>query len=105
MVRQAEIYVGDTEVWLSSDGKGYKGPDQYIVVWVSDVDAQYMRVIEAGGKAGKPTDQSWGVRNFYITDPGGYHWGFHKRLASGYQQVKSVEEGGLREVVNQANAK
>ncbi len=103
VVRQAELYVGSTEVFLSDSADGYTGPEQYLVVWVDDVDAQYDKVVTAGGRASKPMDQSWGVRNFSITDPGGYHWGFHKRLESGYQQVKSLEEGGLREVMKRSS--
>ena len=102
VIRQAEIYVGKDEVWLSKHTGGYQGPPQYLVVWVDDIDAQYERIKIAGGQASSPTNQSWGVRNFYITDPGGYHWGFHKRLERGYQQVKSPEEGGLREVLKRA---
>jgi uncharacterized glyoxalase superfamily protein PhnB/alkylhydroperoxidase family enzyme len=107
VVRQAEIFVGDTEVFLSGHGAGYwdgreRGPEQYLVVWVDDVDAQWEAVKAAGVAAPAPTDQSWGVRNFYVSDPGGYHWGFHRRLPSGYRQVKSVEEGGLRELMKRA---
>ena len=107
VVHQAEIYVGDTEVWLSGHGEGYwdnepagRGPDQYLVVWTDDVDAQWKRVKAAGVDAPEPVDQDYGVRNFYVTDPGGYHWGFHARLPSGYQQTRPVEEGGLREVLS-----
>ena len=106
-VNQAEIYAGDTEIWLSGHGIGYwdshsRGPAQYLVVWVDDVDAMYDRVRAAGISAPAPVDQTWGVRNFYVTDPGGYHWGFHKRLPSGYRQVKSVEDGGLREIMKRS---
>jgi len=107
IVRQAEVFVGDAEVFLSGHGRGYwerneRGPGQYLVVWVDDVDAQYERVRAAGVDAKPPVDQSWGVRNFSVTDPGGYHWGFARRLASGYRQVKTLEEGGLREIMKRA---
>ena len=110
IVRQAEVFVGASEVWLSGHGPGYwdqheRGPDQYLVVWVDDVDAQYERVRTAGASAKPPVDHTWGVRNFYVTDPGGYHWGFHCRLPSGYQQVKSVEDGGLREIMKHPEPK
>lgn len=105
VVHQAEVYVGNSEIWLSGHGEGYwdknpRGPEQYLVIWVDDVDEQWKRVKAAGVDAPEPVDQSWGVRNFYITDPGGYHWGFHRRLESGYQQVKSPEDGGLIEILN-----
>jgi uncharacterized glyoxalase superfamily protein PhnB len=109
VVRQAEVFVGEAEVWISGHRAGYwdeheRGPDQYLVVWVDDVDAQYERVKASGGEPTPPHDQTWGVRNFYVTDPGGYHWGFHRRLPSGYQQVKTVEDGGLREIMTQPTA-
>ena len=53
----------------------------------------------AGVDAPLPVDQSWGVRSFSVTDPGGYHWSFMKRLPSGYQQVKPIEQGGWREIM------
>ncbi len=103
-VKQAEIYVGDTEVWISGHGEGYwdtqaRGPEQYLVVWVNDVDDQWQQVKAAGANPAAPVDQTWGVRNFYVTDPGGYHWGFHKRLPTGYQQVQAPEDGGLIEIL------
>lgn len=105
VVHQAEVNVGNSEVWLSGHGEGYwdknsRGPAQYLVIWVNDVDAQWERVKAAGIDAPAPVDQSWGVRNFYVTDPGGYHWGFHRRLERGYQQEKAPENGGLIEVLN-----
>jgi uncharacterized glyoxalase superfamily protein PhnB len=107
VVRQAELFVGNTELWLSGRGAGYwakheRGPAQHVVVWVNDVDALYERVKAAGVDAPPPVDQTFGVRNFHVTDPGGYHWGFHCRLPTGYRQVRSVEEGGLREILKRA---
>src|SRR5262245_48697815 len=91
VVKQAELYVGDTEVWLSGHGKGYwethvRGPAQNLVVWVNDVDAQHRRITAAGVAAPAPVDQTWGVRNFYVTDLEGYLWGFYKRLPGGFRQ-------------------
>jgi len=106
VVRQAELYAGATEVWLSGHDASYwethpRVTDQFIMVWVDDVDAQYERAKSAGASASPPVDQTWGVRNFHVTDPGGYHWGFCKRLPAGYQQVKPLEDGGLREEMKQ----
>ena len=49
IVRQAEMLVGDQELWFSGHGPGFwesKGgrPDTWIGVWVDDVDAMYERV-------------------------------------------------------------
>ena len=78
VVKQAEVFAGDTEIWLSGHGKGPLGQPR---AWsgavpsdlVNDVDAQYERVTAAGGRASSPIDQTWGVRNFYVKDPGGYN--------------------------------
>ena len=109
IVRHAQMFVGNTELWLTGVGTGFwetheRGPEQFILVWVDDVDAQYDRVKAAGVDAPPPVDQSVGVRGFSVTDPGGYHWGFRRRLASGYQQTLSLEEGGLREIVKRVTA-
>jgi uncharacterized glyoxalase superfamily protein PhnB len=108
IVRQAEMYVGDAEVWLSGHGDGYwkthpRGLDQYLMVAVEDVDALYERVKAAGVDAAPPADQTWGVRSFHVTDPGGYHWGLYRRLPEGYRQVKTLEDGGLREIMKSAS--
>lgn len=105
VARQAELYAGENEIWISGHGEGLwerqaRGPEVYIVVWVDDVDAQWRRVRAAGHDAPDPVDRSFGVRNFYVTDPGGYHWGFHCRLARGYIQEKSLADGGLREILS-----
>ena len=36
--KQAEVFAGDTEIWLSGHGKAYwdnhaRGPEQYLVIW------------------------------------------------------------------------
>lgn len=108
VVRQGEMYVGETEIFLSGHGDGYwtthaRGPDEYILVWVDDVDAQYERVRGAGVDAAPPVDQTWGVRSFHVRDPGGYYWGFCRRLASGYRQVLPLERGGLREIMSRSS--
>ena len=103
IVRQAEMLVGDTELWLGGRGPGYweqqgKGPDQYILIWVDDVDAMYQRVKEAGVEVEPPKDETYDVRGVGVQDPEGYHWRFIRRLGTGYIQTTPLEEGGLREV-------
>ena len=78
VVKQAEVFAGDTEIWLSGHGKAYwdnhaRGPEPVPSDLANDVDAQYERVTAAGGRASSPIDQTWGVRNFYVKDPGGYN--------------------------------
>jgi len=103
VVQQAEMLVGDTELWFGGRGPGYRdqrgtGPDQYILVWVDDVDAIYERVKEAGIAVEPPKDETYDVRSVRVVDPEGYHWGFIRRLGTGYIQTLPLEEGGLREV-------
>jgi uncharacterized glyoxalase superfamily protein PhnB len=104
LVRQAEIHVGDQELWLAGRGAGYWSdhggrPDLWLGVWVDDVDAQYARVRAAGVEADAPADQDYDVRSFNVFDPEGYHWGFLKRLGVDYVQTIPTEAGGLREIL------
>ncbi|HEX5480172.1 MAG TPA: VOC family protein [Dehalococcoidia bacterium] len=85
VVRNAEMRFGDTEVWLDGspgwwETRGGK-PDGWIGVWVDDVDAMYARVKGAGVEPdGPPEDKPYGVRVFSVRDPGGYSWGFMRRI-------------------------
>lgn len=107
VVRQAEMFIGDTELWFSGHGPGLwkdHGPDQFIGVWVDDVDAQYERVRAAGVEAEAPVDRDYDVRSFNVTDPEGYLWGFMKRLGTGYVQTIPTEEGGWEEILPPARS-
>jgi uncharacterized glyoxalase superfamily protein PhnB len=104
VVRQAEMYVGANELFLSGHGPGHwaklgRRPEEWIVVWVEDVDAHHARVVAAGVEAPAPKDQDWGVRSFSLRDPEGYGWSFMRRLARGYIQTKPTHEGGLKEIL------
>ena len=98
-VREAEMHVGDQQLWLSGRDPGYwdekgHGPDQLILIWVDDVDGQYDRVKSAGVDTNPPEDKPYGVRMFGATDPDGYEWGFMQPTGKAYEQ----SEGGLTEV-------
>jgi uncharacterized glyoxalase superfamily protein PhnB len=105
IVRQAEMLVGRTELWLGGRDPGYwesKGrrPDSFIGVWVDDVDAMYERVQAEGAEVTRPPrDETYDVRTMQVKDPEGYSWGFMRRLGTGYIQTKSLEEGGLEEIL------
>jgi uncharacterized glyoxalase superfamily protein PhnB len=84
-VRNAEMRVGDTELWLDGGGPSRQDRDgrraeQWVGVWVDDVDAVYERVRAAGVAAQPPEDKRFGVRMLTVTDPEGYRWGFMRRL-------------------------
>jgi catechol 2,3-dioxygenase-like lactoylglutathione lyase family enzyme len=70
-----------------STGEGYFGNP--INVWVEDVDTLFKYYIERGldtsGKEGSPVhqgplDQTWGMREFYVTDPDGNTMRFGKPI-------------------------
>ncbi len=84
VVANAEIAVGDTEVWLDRE-PGHRErrgtlPAPWVGVWVNDPDAMYRRLIAASVEAEPPVDKPWGVRIVQVADPDGYLWGFMKRI-------------------------
>lgn len=98
-VREAEMLVGDAQLWISGRDPGYweekgRGPEQLTLIWVDDVDAHHARVKAAGVDAAAPEDKPYGVRTYSVTDPEGYEWGFMQPTGKGYEQ----SEGGLTEV-------
>jgi uncharacterized glyoxalase superfamily protein PhnB len=77
-VQNAEMRVGEGELWL--DGGGTEPPrPTWVGVWVDDLDAMYERVRDAGVQADPPETKPYGVRMLTVTDPAGYHWGFMTR--------------------------
>ena len=52
-----------------------------------------------GSRSDPPKDQDYDVRSYRVKDPEGVSWGFMKRLGTGYIQKKSLDEGGLEEVL------
>jgi uncharacterized glyoxalase superfamily protein PhnB len=98
-VREAEMLVGDDQLWISGRDPGYwegkgRGPEQLTLIWVDDVDAHHAQVKAAGVDAKPPEDKPYGVRMYNVTDPEGYEWGFMQSTGKGYEQG----EGGLTEV-------
>jgi PhnB protein len=83
-VRNAELKVGDTELWLDGGGPPGgslgEGPPVWIGVWVDDPDVMVERIREAGVAIDAPEDKPYGVRmTGSVTDPAGYRWGFMRR--------------------------
>jgi uncharacterized glyoxalase superfamily protein PhnB len=85
-VRNGEMLVGDTELWVDGDGAAYwekfgRGPDQWIGVWVDDLDAFCAQVRAAGVEIGDPVERNFGVRmSGEVVDPAGNKWSFMQRL-------------------------
>jgi PhnB protein len=82
-VRNAELKVGDTELWLDGGpprGSLGGGPPVWIGVWVDDPDAMARRIRAKGVEIDAPEDKPYGVRmTGSVTDPAGYRWGFMRR--------------------------
>lgn len=91
-VTNAEMHVGDTELWMDGDPTvqhhfaredGEPLPP-WIGVWLadsSDVDATYEHIVSEGVEPeGRPADRPFGVRIFNVSDPEGYTWGFMCRI-------------------------
>ena len=56
-VRNAEMRIGETELWLDGGGPRYRKEDgrradEWIGVWVDDVDAVYGQIRDAAGHGG-----------------------------------------------------
>jgi uncharacterized glyoxalase superfamily protein PhnB len=83
ILRNAELYAGTGEVWLEGDPQYWaqrgRRPEEWIGIWVDDVDAMYDQVTAAGVEATAPQDKFYGIRTFDVIDPEGYTWGFIQR--------------------------
>ena len=80
-----ELLAGHAELWLDGapgwwERRGRR-PEEWIGVWVHDVDAMYQRLIRSGVQVKAPEYKFYGVRVVQVTDPEGYTWGFMQRAA------------------------
>ncbi len=82
-IGHAEIKVGDSVIMLADEmpDMGYRGPQTLggtavsLMVYVEDVDQQFQRAIEAGGKVKQQVkDQFYGDRSGTLEDPFGHVW-------------------------------
>ena len=78
-VQNAELRVGDTEVWIDGGGRDPNAKTRWIGIWVDDVDAIYAAVTAAGVEVPAPVDRDFGVTMLTVADPEGTQWGFIKR--------------------------
>ena len=86
-IQQADVTVGDTELWLDA-GLADLPADRpvrtaWTGIWVDDVDAAYERVREAEPSVKPPEDKNYGVRMFNVVDPEGNWWGVMSRIDPG----------------------
>jgi uncharacterized glyoxalase superfamily protein PhnB len=82
-ITNAEVTIGTSEVWLDGAPDWWKSkgrrPEDWIGIWVNDVEAMYARVKAVGVDASRPESKFYGVRVLQVRDPEGYVWGFMER--------------------------
>jgi PhnB protein len=82
-IGHAELKVGDSKFMLNDEFPGMavapsdSTPQSVsLYLYVEDVDSTFNRAVQAGSKVNMPvTNQFWGDRYGYITDPFGHRWG------------------------------
>jgi uncharacterized glyoxalase superfamily protein PhnB len=91
-VQNAEMRVGETELWMdaTTDGRHHltdpngKPFSVWVGVWLDDpaaVDAMHEHVVAEGVTPEQPPhDRPYGVHTFNVQDPEGYLWGFMCRI-------------------------
>lgn len=80
-IQNAEMQVGDTEIWIDGSGRGAATPGKpnWIGIWVEDVDAIHKHILAAGVECEAPVEREFGVRMLNVADPEGNLWGFMRR--------------------------
>lgn len=83
-VENAELLVGDTELWLDGGGRARMPEQVWVGIWLADraaVDAMHDHVVAQGVEPlAPPADRPFGIRTFDVVDPAGYRWGFMTRI-------------------------
>lgn len=81
-VQNAEMRVGDTEIWIDGSGSLQKTDERplWIGIWVDDVDAIYQQLKQCGVNCEPPVTREFGVRMLTVDDGMGHLWGFIKRV-------------------------
>jgi len=76
--QEGELRIGPTRIDISGTGGAEPefGAASLHIVAVTDVDAQYQRIRQAGGELDPPKDEPYGPRSCHIIDPWGYRWYF-----------------------------
>ena len=109
-IAHAEIRIGDSHVMLADEfpDMGFLGPQKRggatasLMVYVEDVDAAFVRALEAGATEERaPADQFWGDRMGTLVDPFGHRW----TLATHVEDVPHEEmQRRMEEWTKQAQA-
>jgi PhnB protein len=89
----AELRLGDRSVMLGGGGEpADKSPPRMLIhMYVDDVDALYLRAVEAGAKPmNEPEDKREGDRRGDLIDPEGFWWSLSQHV----RDVPPEEWGG-----------
>jgi PhnB protein len=80
-VANAEMKVGNTEVWIDGSGKLQKSDERpiWIGIWVEDVDKVYQQLLANGVQCEAPVTREFGVQMLTVDDGMGHLWGFIRR--------------------------
>jgi uncharacterized glyoxalase superfamily protein PhnB len=75
---EGEVAIGQGRVDISGgrEPDATSGAGVLLIVGVTDVDAQYRRIRDAGVRLDPPKDEAYGPRTCHVTDPWGYQWYF-----------------------------
>ena len=81
-IANAEMRVGETEVWIDGSGQLKKDDARpiWVGVWVDDVDSVFETLQSNGVQCDPPVTREFGVRMLNVEDGMGHLWGFIKRV-------------------------
>jgi uncharacterized glyoxalase superfamily protein PhnB len=88
---EGELAIGPTRIDIhggtdpsngADPGDKGNGAGALLIVGVSDVDAQYRRIRDAGAEIDPPRNEDYGPRTCHVTDPWGYQWYFWQGVAT-----------------------
>jgi PhnB protein len=74
-IAHAEVRIGDSMLEMGEAHGPYESMPTGIYLYVADVDVTYKKALAAGATSVQPpTDQPYGDRNAFVTDPSGITW-------------------------------
>jgi uncharacterized glyoxalase superfamily protein PhnB len=81
VVHHATVKIGDSVIEMGEAQERYESMPTMFYVYVPDVDASYLRALQAGGASMKPpADEAYGDRTAAVKDPFGNQWYFATAL-------------------------
>lgn len=84
VIRNVELIVGDSEVWLDGPVPDWKERAGGLGSWVGfiadDVDTIYERLVSTGVELAAPRERDHSVCEISVEDPEGHTWGFVQRI-------------------------